>query len=86
MDDFGNIITNIHSKDIAAFREGMVQVELPNQAPQQMKVSRTYADAKPQEPLALIGSHSYLEIALNQGNAAARFLAKAGDKIALSRT
>ena len=86
VDDFGNIITNIHSKDIAAFREGIVQVELPNQTPQQMKVSRTYADAKPQEPLALIGSHSYLEIALNQGNAAAKFFAKAGDKITLSRT
>jgi S-adenosyl-L-methionine hydrolase (adenosine-forming) len=86
VDDFGNIITNIHAKEIAVFREGRVQVELPNQAPQQMKVSRTYAAAKPQEPLAVIGSHSYLEIALNQGNAAAKFLAKAGDKITLSRT
>ena len=85
VDDFGNIITNMHSKDIDAFREGMVLVELPNQVSQLMKVSRTYADAKPQEPLAVIGSHSYLEIAINQGSAAAKFLVKAGDKITLSR-
>ena len=86
VDDFGNIITNIHAKDIAAFRGGIVQVEFAHQTPYHMKVSTTYADAKPQEPLALIGSHSYLEIALNQGNAAAKFSAKAGDKITISRT
>jgi S-adenosyl-L-methionine hydrolase (adenosine-forming) len=85
VDDFGNIITNIHAKDVAVFKEGIVQVELSS-ATVQMKLSRTYANAKLQEPLALIGSHNYLEIALNQGNAGAKFSAKAGDKITLSQT
>jgi S-adenosyl-L-methionine hydrolase (adenosine-forming) len=85
VDDFGNIITNVHAKEISAFREAMVQVEFASQTPHPMKVSTTYADAKPHEPLALIGSHGYLEIALNQGNAAAKFSAKAGDKVTISR-
>ncbi len=84
VDNFGNIITNIHTRDVAAFDEAWVQVELQSQR-YQMKVSRTYADAKPQEPLALIGSHSYLEIALNQGSAAEKFAVKTGDKITLHR-
>jgi S-adenosyl-L-methionine hydrolase (adenosine-forming) len=84
VDDFGNIITNILAKDVIALREGLVQAELPN-ATVQMRLSRTYADAKPQEPLALIGSHNYLEVALNQGNAGAKFSAKVGDKITISR-
>jgi S-adenosylmethionine hydrolase len=84
VDDFGNIITNIHTKDITTFNQTWVQVELQSQR-HEMKLSRTYADAKPTEPLVLIGSHSYLEIALNQGNAAKKFSAKAGDKVTLHR-
>ncbi len=83
VDDFGNIITNIHAKDIAEFREGMLLIEFSDQKVQ-LRLSRAYADSKPQEPLALIGSHNYLEIALNQGSAAAKFGSKAGDKITLS--
>lgn len=83
VDGFGNIITNIHAKDLADFIEGKVQAEFSSHR-LQLKVSRTYAEAKPQEALAFIGSHNYLEIALNQGNAAAKFHTKAGDKITLS--
>lgn len=83
VDDFGNIITNIHAKDLAGFREGMLQVELAHHK-LELKLSKTYAEAKPQEPIALIGSHDYLEIALNQGNAAAKFQIRPGDKITLS--
>ena len=86
VDDFGNIITNIQAKDISLFRENVIQVKVASHAPYQMKLTMTYADAKLQEPLAIIGSHNYLEIALNQGNAAAKFGAKVGDKITLSRT
>ena len=84
VDDFGNIITNIHSRDIVVLRESVIQVEFLQQPPRQMKISTTYADAYPQKPIAIIGSHSYLEIALNQGNAAAEFSVKAGDKITVS--
>ncbi len=85
IDEFGNVITTLHAKDIAAFRGAMVQVEMPSHS-QTMKVSGTYADAKLHEPLVLVGSHNYAEIALNQGSAAARFQLKVGDKVTLTRT
>ncbi len=84
IDDFGNIITNIHTKSLSSFRDAVVEIEIDSQT-QQMRLSNTYADVKPKETVALIGSHNYLEIALNQGSAAAKFSVKVGRKITLSR-
>jgi S-adenosylmethionine hydrolase len=81
IDDFGNIITNISQKDMPQNR--VVNVKLPGVL-QNISFGKTYAQAKSHEPLALIGSHGFLEIALNQGNAAEKFHAKAGDKIEVS--
>jgi S-adenosylmethionine hydrolase len=81
IDDFGNIITNINQKDLPQNR--VINVKLPGVL-QNISFGKTYAQAKPHEPLALIGSHGFLEIALNQGNAAEKFHAKAGDKIEVS--
>jgi S-adenosylmethionine hydrolase len=83
VDGFGNIITNIHAKDIDHSEGHAVQVELRRHK-LELRLTRTYAHAKLKEPLALIGSHGYLEIAVNQGNAATKFKAKSGDKIKLS--
>jgi S-adenosylmethionine hydrolase len=86
VDNFGNIITNIGEKEIASIRmKDVVNVELSNQK-LKLKLCKAYGEAKPQEPLALIGSHNYLEIALNQGDAAAEFKTKPGGKIKLSLT
>lgn len=81
IDDFGNIITNISQKDLPQKR--VVNIKLPGVV-QNISFVKTYAQAKIHEPLALIGSHGFLEIALNQGNAAEKFYAKAGDKIEVS--
>jgi len=84
VDNFGNIITNISEKETARIRtKDMVNVELPNRK-FELKFCKAYAETKPREPLALIGSHNYLEIAINQGNAADKFKIKLGDKIKLS--
>ncbi len=85
VDDFGNIITNIHGKDLIIFRETLVQAEFSGNIVL-MKVSNTYSDVKLHDPLVLVGSHDYVEIALNQGNAAAKFTVKAGDRVTLSKT
>ena len=85
VDNFGNIITNISEKEIARIRAAdVVNVELPDQK-LKLKLCKAYGEAKPQEPLALIGSHKYLEIAINQGNAAEKFKVSPGDKIQLSQ-
>jgi S-adenosylmethionine hydrolase len=86
VDNFGNIITNISEKEVAHIgTTAVVNVELPTQK-LKLKLCKAYGEAKPQEPLALIGSHNYLEIAINQGSAAEKFKARPGDKIRLSLT
>jgi S-adenosylmethionine hydrolase len=84
VDGFGNIITNINEKEVAQSHiKGAVSVELPDYKVK-LKLCKAYGEAEPNEPLALIGSHSFLEIALNQGNAAKKFKTKPGDNVTLS--
>jgi S-adenosylmethionine hydrolase len=86
VDGFGNIITNLSEEELASLHvKGQVHLGLPN-CEVTLKLSKTYAEAKPEEALALIGSHGYVEIAVNQGNAAEKFNAKPGDRIRLSPT
>jgi hypothetical protein len=82
IDGFGNIITNINEKDIPQNNAKIVNIELPNIS-LKLNFGKTYAQTKPKGPIALIGSHGFLEIAVNQGNAAEKFHAKAGDKIVI---
>lgn len=83
VDDFGNVITNINQKEMAQAKT--VNVKLQNLS-LNLTFGKTYAQAKPQEPIALIGSHGFLEIALNQDSAAEKFHATAGDKIEATPT
>jgi S-adenosyl-L-methionine hydrolase (adenosine-forming) len=85
VDDFGNVITNIDERNLDYSKGVIIQIELPH-SKLQLKFSKTYADVKPQQPLLLIGSQGYLEIAVNQGNAANQLQAKPGDKISLTHT
>lgn len=83
VDGFGNIITNINEKEVAQSHvKGAVSVELPSYK-LKLRLGKAYGEAEPQEPLALIGSHGFLEISINQGNAAEKFETKPGDKIKL---
>jgi len=86
VDGFGNIITNINEKELAqSHAKGELNVELAS-SKLKLKVCKAYGEAGPQEPLVLIGSHGFLEVALNQGNAAIKFKTKAGDRIAVAPT
>jgi S-adenosylmethionine hydrolase len=83
VDGFGNIITNINEKEAAQSHvKGKLSVELAG-CKLKLKLCKAYGDTEPQAPLALIGSHGFLEISINQGNAAKKFKAKPGDKIEL---
>jgi S-adenosylmethionine hydrolase len=83
IDNFGNIITNLSKGEIT--KTGIkdeVKIELPS-GMFKLKLCKAYADAGNHKPLALIGSHGYLEVALNHGRAVDRFETKAGDKFKL---
>jgi len=83
IDGFGNIITNINETDMVQKPGEKVNVDLPNIS-LKLKFGKTYAETKLKEPIALIGSYGFVEIALNQGNAAEKFHSKAGDKIVVT--
>ena len=68
VDNFGNLITNISTKELDNFLEkDMPVIELGNLSITEL--SHTYSDAKEGQPLALINSSDWLEIAVNLGRA-----------------
>ncbi|MDD5615830.1 MAG: SAM-dependent chlorinase/fluorinase [Candidatus Methanoperedens sp.] len=79
IDDFGNIITNIPSDAIDLKSGDFMQIEN-----KKVQFQRSYGFCKEGEPLILAGSHGYLEIAVNRGNAANFFNKKPGDEIIIS--
>jgi len=86
VDDFGNIITNIGEKELAPMRTiKAVKVKVKNTW-FTMRFCRAYGEVEAQEPLALIGSHNFLELSINQGNASRVFKVKNGDKVVLHRS
>ncbi len=83
IDGFGNIITNITSKTLKklAIRENeSVRIEMGREVAT-LKLCSAYGDVLLGEALAIIDSHDFLEISVNQGSAAKRFKARSGDSI-----
>lgn len=78
VDGFGNVITNIPQKEVPQAKT--IHVRLPS-ASLKLALGKTYAAAQPKEAIALVGSHGFLEIAVNQASAAQKLHAKAGDKV-----
>jgi hypothetical protein len=68
VDHFGNLVTNIPSRELMAFLEsGPPRIEAGKLVVR--KLSRIYAEGEEGEPLALINSSNLLEIAVNLGRA-----------------
>jgi S-adenosylmethionine hydrolase len=83
VDGFGNVITNISQAEVAEART--VKVNL-HHVSLQLNCSKTYGESKPQEPLALVGSHGFLELALNQGSFSEKYRVNPGDRIEATLT
>ena len=83
IDRFGNLITNIDSNSLARMcqndTENRLQIRINTHVI--FDLSDTYASVAPGSPLALIGSRSYLEIAVNCGSAEQHFKARKGDAV-----
>jgi hypothetical protein len=78
IDSFGNIVTNITEKSLP--NSLIFNVKLSHVA-LKLKFGKTYAEVAPKEPIILVGSHGFVEIAINQGSAADKFKVNLGDKI-----
>ncbi len=85
VDDFGNIITNLSAAELGALKDkGSVAIRMGN-AELRLKLCRVYGDVEEQEPLAIVGSHGFLEISVNRGNAAEVFSVSVGNDVAVRR-
>ncbi len=81
IDDFGNIITNLEKSELeSAEVDGTIDLKI-RERKLALKLCETYADVKEKMPLALFGSHNFLEISVNRGNAARILNANVGDRI-----
>ncbi|MGD1971446.1 MAG: SAM-dependent chlorinase/fluorinase [Desulfobacterales bacterium] len=83
IDRFGNLVTNIDQIRLDAFCQSQASKQ-PRVHIGSLTISglaKTYADAAPQAPLALIGSRGYMEIALNCGSAEKQLQARKGDLV-----
>lgn len=83
IDDFGNIITNIQASD--AFKTFLIEehvILLGNTMP----FLETYGYAEKEGLLALIGSHGFLEIAVNGSSAAKVLNIKCGDEVRIKKS
>ncbi len=80
VDRFGNLITNIPGeallRDGRAKRVRIAGIEVS-------RIVRTYSDAEPGTLLALVSSSEFLEVAVNQGNAAQLLNAQTGTPVTL---
>jgi S-adenosylmethionine hydrolase len=79
-DNFGNVITNIPEDVILRFFTFGSEVEVNGR---RVPFVQTYGFAGKEKALLLIGSHGFLEIAINGGNAALKFGLKNGDSVAV---
>ena len=83
IDDFGNIITNFTEKEFKTTKiKGKVNVKI-GRTKLRLALCIAYGDVKKGLPLAIIGSHNFLEISVNQGNAAKTFKTQIDDKVVI---
>ncbi len=81
IDGFGNIITNFSEEELNSINtSGSVKIKIGRNL-LRLKVCKFYSEVRWKDPLVLIGSHSFLEIAINQGNAADTLAVKEGNKV-----
>lgn len=86
VDGFGNIITNFTEKELkSASIEKVINIKL-RESNLSLKLCKCYVEVKKHAPLAIIGSSNFLEISVNQGNAAEFYKVKPRDTVILYRS
>lgn len=80
VDRFGNLTTNIEASMLTGQVDTVTLKETPITG-----LNRHFAEVPAGQPVALINSFGYLEIAVNQGNARETFHAGMGDRVRVQR-
>ena len=79
IDHYGNIITSFHRSHLE--RSGWTEFRVGIGDRLISTIHRTYNEVKRGRPLALIGSHDHLEIAVYKGSAAEQLNVKRSDPV-----
>ena len=85
MDEFGNVVTNISSRDLEEQETSigdLLHVRFGRRK-LDMRFCSAYAEVSPRTPLVSVGSHEFLEISVNQGNASKKLNLKVGDSLGI---
>lgn len=87
IDDFGNIITNISEEDLSRIgvKQGASLLARLERKVLRLEYGSAYGDVDVNELLAVIGGYDFLEIAINQGNAAEKLKARVGMSVRISK-
>lgn len=87
IDGFGNIITNITTKELRAVNveNGDSLVLQLGDKHAKLRLCAAYGDVPPKTPLAIVGGTGFLEVSVNQGNASKTFDAKAGGNVTIQK-
>jgi S-adenosylmethionine hydrolase len=83
VDAFGNLMTNLTAEDIPIGALGGGAIKLAVNGKQVLRFGQTFASGNPGEPIALLGSAGYVEIAVNRGNAARTLGVNRGAEVTL---
>jgi S-adenosylmethionine hydrolase len=83
VDAFGNLMTNLTAEDIPIGALGGGAIKLAVNGKQIVKFGQTFASGNPGEPIALLGSAGFVEIAVNRGNAARTLGVNRGAEVTL---
>jgi S-adenosylmethionine hydrolase len=86
VDAFGNLMTNLTAEDIPIGALGGGAIKLAVNGKQVLKFGQTFASGNPGEPIAVLGSAGYVEIAVNRGNAARTLGVNRGAEVTLDLT
>ncbi len=83
IDHFGNLVTGITAEDLEDRRDW--RVRLAGTQWELLRIHATFASVAAREPVAYIGSDGFLELAIRNGNAAARWNVEIGASVRAER-
>ena len=86
VDAFGNLMTNLTAEDIPvdSLSDGVIKLTVNGK--EVLRLGQTFASGNPGEPIAVLGSAGFLEIAVNRGSAARTLGAGRGAEVAIDIT
>lgn len=79
IDHFGNIISNIHRKDMSGLDDDLSKVNVSTTGIKLEGMVRTFGEGELGDMVALYSSNDFLAVSEVNGNAAVRFQVKVGD-------